>query len=128
MEEKLIKIWKIYSVNRMISNFANYAEKNGFIKWDCRRKDNTKTYYCDKKSTNGNRATCQLRVSNSPIYAHPNIEIVLRKESGNYFIIAFNGVRAFEVDYRRGVISFNKKLLNEHLNELENIFCTALTD
>lgn len=120
MQGKLEKIWKSCETKQLAKIFEDYMESIGVRKYSNRRKDNTNTYMIDGKSTNWNRVQCYYH-KDSAKYCEENLLLVLRKRSGDYFIIGRKEERAFEVDYS-GIRHYKEKLLNEILEEHKPLF------
>ncbi|KOF57837.1 MULTISPECIES: hypothetical protein [Clostridium] len=125
MQEKLIKLWKTCETKQLAKIFEEYMKSIDIKKYDGRRKNNDNTYIIDGKSTNWNRVQCFYH-KGSTSFGHENLLFVLRKESGNYFIIERESVRAFECDHN-GVIEYNEKLLDEIIKEHKPLFDTLLS-
>jgi hypothetical protein len=120
MQEKLINLWKVCDTKQLANIFEEYMKSIGVRKHDSRRKDNTNTYMIDGKSTEWNRVQCFYH-KDSIEYCHEDLLIVLRKRSGNYFIIQRKNERAFEFDYS-GLRHYDEKLLKEIMEDHKPLF------
>lgn len=124
MKEKLIKIWKSCETKQLAAVFEEYMKSLGIRKYDGRRKDNSNTYMIDGSSTNWNRVQC-FYFKDSIRYEDRSLLIVLRKRSGNYFIVEKECIRAFEIDYS-GTRHYDQTLLSEIIKEHKLLFDNLL--
>lgn len=120
MKEKLTEVWKSCETKQLAKAFEDYMKSIGARKFDRRRKDNTNTYMIDGNGTGWNRVQCYYH-KDSEKYTEEDLLIVLRKRSGDYFIVARKGERAFEVDYS-GIRHYEEKLLSKIVEEHRHLF------
>lgn len=122
MVEILTKIWENGNTLSMAKIFESYMKSIGAKKYDDRRKNNQHTYLIDGRSSNWNRVECYY-YKDSTKYSEENLTLVLRKKSGDYFLVKKEGLRAFEVDYS-GLKHHDKDLLQEIIEEHKFLFDT----
>lgn len=120
MKKELMNLWDTCKTKQLAKIFKEYMESNNISKFDRRKKDNSNTYLISGSCTNWNRVDCYF-YKDSADYGKENLEISLRKKSGNYMIISRNGIRAFECDYT-GIITYNTKLLENILKDHKPLF------
>jgi hypothetical protein len=116
MVSKLTSVWDKCKTKQLAKIFEDYALSLGYVKWDCRKKDNSTSYYIDGKSENWHRTHFMLTTDNKRDFI-----IVLRKKAGSYFIIQKEAKRAFEVDYN-GIINHDEPLLNQIIEKHKSFF------
>lgn len=122
MKEKLTEVWEKCETKQLAQIFSKYMESIGAKKYDGRRKDNSNTYMADGKSTAWNRVECYY-FKGVAGFGNEELDITLRKRSGNYLIIGKKRKRAFEVDWD-GICNYDEKLLNEIMTEHKALFDT----
>jgi hypothetical protein len=120
MIEKLTALWKICSTKQLAKAFEEYMKSLNIKKWRSNRKDNSNTYLIDGESTHWNRVQCYY-YKDTQSFGAEDLKVVLRKEAGNYLIIAKKGNRAFEIDHR-GIRHYDEILLNEIIEEHKPLF------
>lgn len=120
VQEALIQFWQSCETKQLAMEFEWYMKSIGAKKVDERRKDNSNTYMIDGKSTDWNRVQCYYH-TDSTKYCEENLQLVLRKRAGDYFIIQRKGDRAFEVDYS-GMKHYDENLLREIMEEHKPLF------
>lgn len=121
MKDTLIKILEQCETKEIAKVFENYMQSIEVNKLDRRRKNNLNTYCICGKCTNWNRVECYY-YKDSVEFSNENLEIVLRKRSGYYFIIARNGTRAFECSWDNKILAYDESLLNEIVEEHKVLF------
>lgn len=120
MKDRLTTLWKMGTTKGVAHIFEEYMKVQGVRKLDGRRKDNSNTYLADGKSTRWNRVECYY-FKDIERFAEEDLLIVLRKQAGNYLIIARKGIRAFEVDYG-GIKHYDEELLKEIMEDHKVLF------
>ena len=120
MQEKLIELWKRCKTKQLAKIFKDYMQKLGATKWDYRKKVSINTFYAESTCGNWNRTNCMYLKDSTKFYEH-DLEIVLRKEAGNYLIISRKNERAFEVDCS-GIRRYDKELLEEIIADHKPLF------
>lgn len=120
MQEKFTELWKRCKTKQLAKVFKEYMLNLGVVKWDYRKKVSPNTFYAESTCGNWNRATCTYLKDSTKFFEH-DLEIVLRKEAGNYLIISRRGKRAFEVDHG-GIKHYEAKLLDEIMSDHKPLF------
>ena len=121
MSDKLIKVWKGLSTHDVAMVFKVYAESKGYRKIDKRRKDNNRVYIIDGDSTGWNRVECYIW-DNGFKWGEQVFGITLRKQAGDYLIVASKGLkRVFEVSYG-DIIQHDEARLSQTYDEHKAFF------
>lgn len=83
------------SVDFLVERFTKWADRYGYRKHDRRRKDNSHTFRVSGSCYDWHKVECEVLEDG----VQAKLRIIMRKESGLYLIIEYEGTRMLEIDY-----------------------------